>query len=521
MTKPFLRLVVLVFLGGWMLPLVTLFCTRWHFSSISQAFLIELSLITLAGGLATFLLSRFLSRWESGIDAGAREQARFLDTFSDRYVSLAIVGAAALSLFLELAVIRWQATVFESFAFYKNFGLLSCFAGLGLGYALAKRDRILLHFTIPLLAWQCALMIGLRFGLAPEDLRSLNGLPFLEQFSMGIGLARKMEQRIAIYFLFSVIFLSTALAFIPVGQLCGRLMERREKLRAYGLNLLGSLAGVILMFVAGWLWTPPLVWYAACFLMILLFYSRRRLSLTLGIGCAVAAALILVWPVVPWWERIYSPYQLLEVRREDNGSMMLRAAGHYYQRVHDFSDPEGRTSPALKRIRSYYDLPYQVHPGHEDIAVVGAGTGNDVAAALRAGGQRVDAIEIDPAILELGRAYHPEEPYGDPRVRSVVTDARSFLRTTNRKYDLIVYGLLDSHTLLSHASSVRLDSFVYTLEGLREAKGRLKEDGVIALSFSVINYPIGVKIYRMIEEAFDGHGPVCVQADYDGAVVFL
>jgi len=46
-----------------------------------------------------------------------------------------------------------------------------------------------------------------------------------------------------------------------------------------------------------------------------------------------------------------------------------------------------------------------------------------------------------------------------------VNDARSFLRTTPSHYDLIVYGLLDSHTLLSQASSVRLDSFVYTVEG--------------------------------------------------------
>jgi len=41
---------------------------------------------------------------------------------------------------------------------------------------------------------------------------------------------------------------------------------------------------------------------------------------------------------------------------------------------------------------------------------------------------------------------------------------------------MIVYGLLDSHTLLSAASSVRLDSFVYTIEGLREAREKLKRE---------------------------------------------
>ena len=129
--------------------------------------------------------------------------------------------------------------------------------------------------------------------------------------------------------------------------------------------------------------------------------------------------------------------------------------------------------------------------------------------------------EIDPAIQELGRMYHPESPYSDPRVRRINNDARSFLRTTGHEYDLIVYGLLDSHTLLSHASSVRLDSFVYTVEGLREARARLKDDGVVSLSFSIISNEIGRKIYLMMEKAFDGHPPICVLAGYDGSVIFL
>jgi hypothetical protein len=103
----------------------------------------------------------------------------------------------------------------------------------------------------------------------------------------------------------------------------------------------------------------------------------------------------------------------------------------------------------------------------------------------------------------------------------VVNDARSFLRTTDRMYDMIVYGLLDSHTLLSQASSVRLDSFVYTVEGLREARARLKPDGVLSLSFTVVNDQLARKIYLMLQEVFDGRAPQCVMAGYDGSVIFL
>src|SRR5208282_1933709 len=127
----------------------------------------------------------------------------------------------------------------------------------------------------------------------------------------------------------------------------------------------------------------------------------------------------------------------------------------------------------------------------------------------------------DPAILMEGKQGHPEHPYSDPRVRAVVNDARTFLRTTNEHYDMVVYGLLDSHTLLSHASSVRLDSFVYTVEGLREARQRLNSDGILSLSFALMNPQLGRKIYLMMQDAFDGRAPVCVRAGYDGAFIFL
>ena len=189
-----------------------------------------------------------------------------------------------------------------------------------------------------------------------------------------------------------------------------------------------------------------------------------------------------------------------------------------YQRIWDFSDAQ---STRWSWVRRYYDFPYKAHPALANVAVVGAGTGNDVAAALRAGAKHVDAIEIDPAIQLVGKLDHPEKPYSDARVHTVINDARSFVRTTEETFDLVVYGLLDSHTLLSHGSSVRLDSFVYTVEGLREARARLKSDGVISLSFSVLSNALGRKIYLMLQQAFDGRPPICVKADYDGSIIFM
>lgn len=451
----------------------------------------------------------------------ALEQASFLEVIPERFLGIAIAGAAALSLFLELAVIRWQGTIFEFFAFYKNYGLLACFAGLGLGYALSRsKDGIPLLLVFPLLCWQFVLLIGLRFGL-PKRAYSLEAIPFREQLNMGWSASQ--DQVGIIYLLITVVFFLTALAFVPVGQLCGKLMERKSQLSAYGLNLLGSLLGVLLMFLVSFLWTPPVVWFGLCALGLLWFFVRKPKTLLVGVVFGMTALVALAWPANPLWNKIYSPYQLLDVGYSDDGLMLIRAAGHYYQRIRNLSHMQldASSDTTALAVRDYYDLAYKLHPGPNDIAIVGAGSGNDVAAALRSGAHHVEAIEIDPAIQLLGKNNHPERPYDDRRVHPVVNDARSFFRTTDGHFDLIVYGLLDSHTLLSQASSVRLDSFVYTVEGIREARTRLKDDGVLSLSFAVLNDALGKKFFQMMTAAFDGQEPLCISAGTEGAVLFV
>jgi hypothetical protein len=270
-----------------------------------SALLLEGAMLTGAALIATWVLFHVLRKLEPILDANALAQAHFLDTLDLRNVDLAIAFSAALSLFLELALIRWQSSVLEFLAFYKNFSLLACFAGLGLGYALAARTRVPLLVVVPLLTAQFCFILLVR--MAPNDL-SVN--PFREQLTMGLQQGDWVAAVVLFLFL-SVIFLLTALTFVPIGQLCGRLMERRKALRAYGLNLLGSLFGVVTMLVASFLWTPPLVWFALCFLGILLFHLRRPSSLIAGIVFSTVGTIVMAWwPIDPLWNRVYSPYQL-------------------------------------------------------------------------------------------------------------------------------------------------------------------------------------------------------------------
>jgi SAM-dependent methyltransferase len=111
------------------------------------------------------------------------------------------------------------------------------------------------------------------------------------------------------------------------------------------------------------------------------------------------------------------------------------------------------------------------------VLVVGAGAGNDVAGALAAGAWAVDAVEIDPLIAGIGRDRHPTRPYASPAVHLTVTDARAFFRRATGPYDLVWFGLLDSHTTPSAYANVRLDHFVYTRESLAEVKRLLAPSG--------------------------------------------
>jgi hypothetical protein len=198
----------------------------------------------------------------------------------------------------------------------------------------------------------------------------------------------------------------------------------------------------------------------------------------------------------------------------------------YHQKILDLS-PEfmARNFPGAELNReglAAYTLPYRFVPHPARILVVGAGTGNDVAAALRNGATHVDAVEIDPLLVRLGRKYHPEHPYDSPRVSVFVNDARAFFKRTQQKYDLIVFGFLDSHTMFSSLSVLRLDDYVYTMESFREAKSLLASNGTAVLAFdSGRTSFITDRIFFTLTRAF-GKAPTAYYTGYDGAgVVFV
>jgi hypothetical protein len=150
---------------------------------------------------------------------------------------------------------------------------------------------------------------------------------------------------------------------------------------------------------------------------------------------------------------------------------------------------------------SQYDLPLLVHPHPGSLLIVGAGTGNDAAGGLRHRVQRITAVEIDPAIIALGRKYHPEKPYDSPKVQLINDDARSFFATSQEKFDVISFSLLDSHTTTA-MTNARLDHYVYTKESIAQAKSLLADGGLIVLSFEAQKPFIADRMAGVLREVF-------------------
>lgn len=403
--------------------------------------------------------------------------------------------ASFLMMLFEFAILRWLPSYVRIVAYFSNVILISCFAGFGLGCIL-KNKRSLLPAFPPL---ALAELLATRYlSVAGVD----NPFGSHEAFFTTTGAGLNW------YVVIPALFVLNAALFAALGQAVARELDRFEPLEGYTVNVFGGLLGVG-GFAAMSFLLRPTWWFLACFAAALRLL-RRSSRLVLGLALASFAAGALVVhekEVLSFW----SPYSKLNAFELDlapgTGSFQVAANNELHQTALNLSDAGAKAAPFLRQWRASYDLPYRLRGrAPRRVLILGAGTGNDVAAALRAGASEVVAVELDPEIARLGRDYHPERPYADPRVTLVTGDARRAVRRDRTRYDMIVMGWLDSHRLFSNMSNIRQDNFVYTAESLVEIRERLEPDGLLCLSFFVGQPWIAAKIVAMVRAAFH-HDP--------------
>jgi hypothetical protein len=178
----------------------------------------------------------------------------------------------------------------------------------------------------------------------------------------------------------------------------------------------------------------------------------------------------------------WSPYYKILIR---NNTSAARGV-NYSVSVNGIPHQTIESAAARQEFEPVYYVPYQriVNNPLNNVLIIGAGTGSDTAIALKEGAKHVDAVEIDPKLLALGRKLHPDHPYQDPRVTAIVNDGRAYLENTNKKYDLILFALPDSLTLVAGQSAIRLESYLFTEQAFQAAREHLTPGG----TFTIYNY---------------------------------
>jgi len=403
---------------------------------------------------------------------------------SDR---LRLVLLSGLMLFVELALIRWTGSNIVYLSYFSNFVLLGSFLGIGVGFLRARAQGDVFRWAPIVLASFVIFVLAVPVHID----RSGSELIYF-------GASRTTG--LPTWVMLPIVFVAVALVMALIAQEVARTFARFEALEAYRLDVLGSILGIVAFSGLAFLRAPPITWGVVSGALFLLLLAPR-IGLVHIVAVAAMAGALLVETVEPGSS--WSPYYRIQTSRGSSEVWFISANGIPHQNVASLS--------VRRRLEPIYFEPYERTGGApDDVLIIGAGTGTDVAVALAEGASSVDAVEIDPRIQEIGRELHPDRPYQDPRVVVTIDDGRAFLERTHRRYDMIVFALPDSLTLVSGQSSLRLESYLFTVEAFREARNHLEPEGVFAMYNFYREEWLVARLAATLEEVFGR--PPCVSA---------
>ncbi len=378
-----------------------------------------------------------------------------------RSPSVRLFLTAASLLFVELLLMRWIPANVIYVGYFRNFLLMASFLGIGVGI-LWGRDprRAPISLFGPLLLLLVLLVTQFEVSI---ELATPNEIYF------GLGDYQSADIN---FLVLPALVLLTTMIMAGLAVPLGALLTSMPPLKAYATDIAGSMTGIALFTGLSAAQTPPIVWFAVVAALVSATGVARGLSRSSGVTAVSLAGVLLVVAGTASPNQTWSPYYRID---------------EYSAGGIDAIDVNGIPHQAMWPLEQlddpFYEQVYRWFPDRrfDRVLIVGAGTGTDVAVALAHGAGHVDAVDIDPAIQAIGIEHHPNRPYDDPRVTRIVDDGRAFLRRSTDRYDLVVFALPDSLTLVSTSANLRLESFLFTDEAFREVNEYLTDDGMFVL----------------------------------------
>jgi hypothetical protein len=288
--------------------------------------------------------------------------------------------------------------------------------------------------------------------------------------------------------------------------------------RLYSADLAGAAAGSLLAFAGlPWLGAPGLYGVSACLSALAAFaVSGLQVRTVAGVVCAAAmsVALTLAGDVIAppqsgpakrpvYGEKIkhlatrWDPHARVDVIHYDG-----RPTGEMYR---DLIDPgyaaprpdahfmlldqsaatqilDGSGDMSVLRasiIAAPYELLTRPH-----VLIIGPGGGIDIQNALIHGASQVDAVEVNRGVSVLMRgplADYSGHVYSAPHVNVVEDEARSYIRRSPDRYDLILMTVVDSYAALASGAYALSESYLYTAEAFDDYLAHVADHGALTV----------------------------------------
>ncbi|HEX6187077.1 MAG TPA: hypothetical protein VFZ40_03265, partial [Pyrinomonadaceae bacterium] len=143
---------------------------------------------------------------------------------------------------------------------------------------------------------------------------------------------------------------------------------------------------------------------------------------------------------------------------------------------------DGKLESVQDMKGSYRALPFRLTPDAETL-IIGPGGGPDVVAALASGSKKVTAVEMNPLMLKFVRNYGARAGnlYDRPDVETIQSEGRNFISRTDKKFDIIFMGFVDSWASVASGGLSLSENYLYTAEAMRAFYDHLSDDGIMVV----------------------------------------
>jgi spermidine synthase len=424
-------------------------------------------------------------------------------------------GTVGFAFFLmELVWYRLLAPLLGGSVFTFGLVLAVALAGIGLGgllYSLIGHDRPASLSGFGACCLLEAALVAATFALG--DRVALLALALLPLGATGFAASIAAWTLVA-----AVVILPPALVagyqFPMLMALFGRGREHlgRDVGQAYAANTAGSILGSLAGGFGALPWlSAPGVWRLVAAVLLLLGVAAAILDVarnprdgrsktsawrTLAMATVTILLLLAEGPTAVWrhagigagraprdvltsanqlraWAHVHQGAIVWERDGVESSIALAAEAGGYLFIVNGKSDGSARVDAGTQVMLGL--LGAMRHPRPRRALVIGLGTGS-TAGWLGAipSMERVDAIELEPLVVEIARASQPvnHDVLNNPKVHVTIGDAREWLLTTRDRYDVIASE--PSNPFRAGIASL------FTVEYYRAAASSLTEEGVFA-----------------------------------------